>query len=111
MTIEGAIVRTIVEGVWPVIVGAIIVATVKRIRAIEAVGRYQTSCVGCSVSAACTQHHVREMAECESLAVGADYGLTVITDASAAAGRFAQFILSPAGQKILTTYGFASGQN
>jgi ABC-type molybdate transport system substrate-binding protein len=51
------------------------------------------------------------MAECGSLAVGADYGLTVITDASAAAGRFAQFILSPAGQKILTTYGFASGQN
>jgi len=47
----------------------------------------------------------------ESLAVGADYGLTVITGASAAAERFAQFILSPAGQKILTEHGFASGQN
>jgi molybdenum ABC transporter molybdate-binding protein len=43
----------------------------------------------------------------ESIAVGADYGLTVITGAAAAAQRFAQFILSPAGQKILTGYGFA----
>jgi len=42
----------------------------------------------------------------ESIAVGADYGLTVITGAPAAAERFAQFILSPAGQKILTGYGF-----
>jgi DNA invertase Pin-like site-specific DNA recombinase len=46
----------------------------------------------------------------ESLTVGADYGLTVITGASGVAERFAQFILSPAGQKILTSYGFASGQ-
>src|SRR5262249_57565133 len=38
----------------------------------------------------------------ESIAVGADYGLTVIAGAPAAADRFAQFILSPAGQKILT---------
>ena len=43
----------------------------------------------------------------ESIAVGADYGLTVITGAAAAADRFAQFILSPPGQKILTGYGFA----
>jgi len=43
----------------------------------------------------------------ESIAVGADYGLTVITGAPAAAQRFAQFILSPAGQKILISYGFA----
>jgi molybdate transport system substrate-binding protein len=43
----------------------------------------------------------------ESLVVGADYGLTVIAGAPAAADRFAQFILSPAGQKILTGYGFA----
>jgi ABC-type molybdate transport system substrate-binding protein len=46
----------------------------------------------------------------ERLAVGADYGLTVITGAPQAAERFAQFILSPAGQKILTNHGFASGQ-
>jgi len=31
----------------------------------------------------------------------------VITGAPAAADRFAQFILSPAGQKILISYGFA----
>jgi len=43
----------------------------------------------------------------ESIAVGADYGLTVIAGAPAAADRFAQFILSPAGQKILTGHGFA----
>src|SRR5262249_9058442 len=47
----------------------------------------------------------------KSLVVGADYGLTVITGASAAAERFVQFILSPAGQKILTDHGFASGKN
>ena len=43
----------------------------------------------------------------ESIALGADYGLTVIAGAPAAADRFAQFILSPAGQKILTGHGFA----
>jgi ABC-type molybdate transport system substrate-binding protein len=47
----------------------------------------------------------------DSLAVGADYGLTVITGAPAAAERFVEFILSPAGQTILTSYGFASGRN
>jgi molybdate transport system substrate-binding protein len=47
----------------------------------------------------------------DSLAVGADYGLTVITGATSAAERLAQFIMSPAGQKILTGHGFAPGQN
>ena len=47
----------------------------------------------------------------ESIAVGADYGLTVITGAPPAADRFAQFILSPAGQKILTGYGFVPANN
>lgn len=46
----------------------------------------------------------------DNLAVGADYGLTVITGAPAAAEQLAKFIVSPAGQKILTGYGFASGQ-
>lgn len=46
----------------------------------------------------------------DALAVGSDYGLTVIADAPPAAEQFAQFILSPAGQKILIGYGFASGQ-
>ena len=44
------------------------------------------------------------------LAVGADYGLTVITGAPAAAAQFAKFILSDPAQKILQSYGFAPGQ-
>jgi ABC-type molybdate transport system substrate-binding protein len=44
----------------------------------------------------------------EALAVGADYGLTVITGASPAASRFAAFVLSPAGQRILESHGFGS---
>jgi len=44
------------------------------------------------------------------LAVGADYGLTVIAGAIPAAQGLAQFILSPAGQKILVSHGFAPGQ-
>jgi molybdate transport system substrate-binding protein len=46
----------------------------------------------------------------EALAVGADYGLTVIRGAPAAAQQFAEFILSPAGQNVLIGYGFAPGQ-
>jgi molybdate transport system substrate-binding protein len=43
------------------------------------------------------------------LAVGADYGLTVMNGAPPAATQFAQFVLSPAGQRILTSFGFAPG--
>ena len=46
----------------------------------------------------------------DNLAVGADYGLTVITGAPPAADEFARFILAPTGQKILVGYGFAPGQ-
>jgi molybdenum ABC transporter molybdate-binding protein len=46
----------------------------------------------------------------DNLSVGADYGLTVISDAPPAAERFAAFILSPRGQNILVRYGFSSGQ-
>jgi molybdenum ABC transporter molybdate-binding protein len=46
-----------------------------------------------------------------SLAVGADYGLTVITGARVAAERFAEYIVSRAGQTILTSHGFASVRN
>lgn len=46
----------------------------------------------------------------ESLAVGADYGLTVMVGASSAAEHFAQFILSPTGQNVLANHGFAPGQ-
>jgi molybdate transport system substrate-binding protein len=45
------------------------------------------------------------------LAVGADYGLTVITGAPPAADEFARFILASMGQKILVGYGFAPGQS
>lgn len=42
------------------------------------------------------------------LAVGANYGLIVGKDASAAAWQFAFYILSDAGQTILSDYGFAT---
>jgi molybdate transport system substrate-binding protein len=44
----------------------------------------------------------------EALAVGADYGLTVMNDASPSAYKFAMFILSPHGQQTLTNYGFTA---
>jgi molybdate transport system substrate-binding protein len=44
----------------------------------------------------------------DPLAVGADYGLTVMATASPAAYRFAMFILSPDGQRILAKHGFAA---
>jgi ABC-type molybdate transport system substrate-binding protein len=44
----------------------------------------------------------------EPLAVGADYGLTVMTDASLNAYRFAMYLLSAEGQRILTRHGFAA---
>jgi molybdate transport system substrate-binding protein len=46
----------------------------------------------------------------EKLAVGADYGLTVINGGPPAAQRFADFILSSEGQKILTSHGFSPGR-
>jgi len=45
----------------------------------------------------------------DELSVGADYGLTVITGAPPAAQRFANFIVSPEGEAILASYGFAAG--
>jgi len=45
----------------------------------------------------------------DKLGVGADYGLTVIKGASAAAEAFADFIVSSDGEAILTSYGFISG--
>jgi ABC-type Fe3+/spermidine/putrescine transport system ATPase subunit/ABC-type molybdate transport system substrate-binding protein len=47
----------------------------------------------------------------DTLAVGADYGLTVISAAPPAAQSFAEFIISAAGQDILTGHGFAPGQS
>ncbi len=44
----------------------------------------------------------------DQLAVGADYGLTVLNRASSNGYRFAMYILSPQGQAILAKYGFAA---
>jgi molybdenum ABC transporter molybdate-binding protein len=46
----------------------------------------------------------------DALSVGADYGLTVMNGAGPAAAQLADFILSPDGQKILASYGFAPGK-
>lgn len=43
----------------------------------------------------------------DSLAVGADYGLTVMNGSSEAAHRFAQFIVAAEGRGILARHGFA----
>ena len=47
----------------------------------------------------------------DNLAVGADYGLTVLNGVSTAAQRLANFIVSPEGQKILAKHGFAPGSD
>jgi ABC-type molybdate transport system substrate-binding protein len=44
----------------------------------------------------------------DELAVGADYGLTVLNGASPEAYQFAMFILSVDGQRILARHGFAA---
>jgi molybdate transport system substrate-binding protein len=44
----------------------------------------------------------------DTLAVSADYGLTVMADASPGAYQFALFILSSEGQRILAAYGFSA---
>jgi ABC-type molybdate transport system substrate-binding protein len=46
----------------------------------------------------------------EALAVGADYGLTILRGSPPEAHAFARFILSPAGQAILVKYGFAGAE-
>lgn len=44
----------------------------------------------------------------DNLAVGADYGLTVMNDATSGAYRFALYILSNDGQRILSAHGFSA---
>jgi molybdate transport system substrate-binding protein len=46
----------------------------------------------------------------EPLAVGADYGLTVISGAAGPAQDFARFVAGLEGRKLLAGYGFAPGQ-
>jgi molybdate transport system substrate-binding protein len=47
----------------------------------------------------------------EVLAVGADYGMTVMNGASVASTRLFQFIFSAPGQDILVNHGFAAGRS
>lgn len=54
------------------------------------------------------QPGIRMVALPDALAVGADYGLTVVSGASPAAYRLALFVLSPAGQRILARHGFVA---
>jgi ABC-type molybdate transport system substrate-binding protein len=44
----------------------------------------------------------------DAWAVAADYGLTVMTDASASGYQFAMFMLSSEGQRILAAHGFSA---
>jgi molybdenum ABC transporter molybdate-binding protein len=50
----------------------------------------------------------RTVALPDELAVGADYGLTVVNRASPQAYQFAMFILSVDGQRVLARHGFAA---
>jgi molybdate transport system substrate-binding protein len=50
----------------------------------------------------------RSVALPDELAVGADYGLTVVNRASPQAYQFAMFILSVDGQRVLARHGFAA---
>ena len=43
----------------------------------------------------------------DTLAVGAEYGIVVLNGAPASADAFVRFVLSPAGQAILVSHGFA----
>jgi len=47
----------------------------------------------------------------DALAVCADYGLTVISGADFPPQKFADYLMSPEGQKILLSHGFAPGEN
>jgi molybdate transport system substrate-binding protein len=44
-----------------------------------------------------------------ALAVGADYGMTVVKDAVPAAQQLADFIMSSEGQEIMMRFGFSPG--
>lgn len=68
---------------------------------------FLTYCTNAVLAARDTQG-LRIVALPEALAVGADYGLTVVDGASPLAWQLAMHILSPASQRILASYGFAA---
>jgi len=68
---------------------------------------FLTYCTNASVAAR-ENPGQRVVALPAALAVGADYGLTLMATASSAAYRFALFILAQDGQRILASHGFAA---
>jgi molybdate transport system substrate-binding protein len=64
----------------------------------------------CTNAQAARQEHPEQsiVALPQGLAVGADYGMTVMVTASAEAYRLAMFVLSADGQRILARHGFAA---
>jgi ABC-type molybdate transport system substrate-binding protein len=46
----------------------------------------------------------------DNLSVGAGYGMAVMNGAPPAAQQFADFIMSPAAQRILVSHGFAESK-
>ena len=73
-------------------------------------GRADIFLAYCTATRAAKQENpaLQNVALPDALAVGADYGLTVVANASPAAYRLAMFILSSDGQRILAKHGFAA---
>jgi ABC-type molybdate transport system substrate-binding protein len=71
-------------------------------------GRADMFLAYCTAAREAQKQNLKIVALPRALAVGADYGLTVIEGASPAAYRFAMFILSVEGQRILAGYGFGA---
>jgi molybdate transport system substrate-binding protein len=66
---------------------------------------FLTYCTG-AVAARQENPSLQTVALPDTLAVGADYGLTVMREASPGAAQLALFIMSVDGQRILASYGF-----
>jgi molybdate transport system substrate-binding protein len=65
---------------------------------------YRTNCI----AARKEDPALQIVALSEALGVAADYGLTVMSDAPPNAHKFAMYIVSEAGQRILASHGFAA---
>ena len=71
-------------------------------------GRYLPDLLHQCAGRAAREPDAADRALPDALAVGADYGLTVMNGASAPAYKFAMFILSAEGQRTLAKHGFAA---
>src|SRR5262245_35216234 len=74
-------------------------------------GRADIFLAYCTATCEALQQHPdqQSVALPDALAVGADYGLTVIKGAGPYAQKFADYIISVDGQRILSSHGFAPG--